>query len=108
MSAVSRLDAMAKAYPEWTPWLRVLRVVAGELSDQAWNADPPRLAAASDTAPLLADAALQPDGRAVALLLACLTHAAHAQGLQALAGDAQQAQETSSDEALAVFLAAVN
>jgi len=117
MSAVSRLDALAKVHPEWAQWLRVVREVAVELSSPAWDAHPPRTAAdaeseaeaeASDLAPLLAGAALRPDGRAVARLLDRLTGVAHAQGLHALAGHAAQAQATSVDEALAVFLAAVN
>jgi len=112
MSAVSRLDTLAEAHPEWTAWLRVVREVAVELSNPAWDADPPRTttaaAAASDLAPLLAGAVLQPDGRAVARLLDRVTSVARAQGLHALAGDVKQAQETSADEALAVFLAAIN
>jgi hypothetical protein len=68
MSAVSRLDALAQTHPEWTAWLRVVREVAAELSSPTWDADPPRTAATSDLAPLLAGAALRPDGRAVARL----------------------------------------
>jgi FdhE protein len=108
MSAASRLDSLAKAHPEWTAWLRVVREVVAELSDPAWDADPPRTAAAAEPAPLLAGATLRPDGRAVARLLDRLTGVAHAQRLPALAGDVEQARETSPDDALAVFLAAVN
>jgi len=108
MSAVSRLDTLAQAHPEWTAWLRVVREVAAELSSPAWDAEPPRTATASDLAPLLAGAVLRPDGRAVARLLDHLTSVAHAQGLHALAGDRGQAPGTSNHEALAVFLAAVN
>lgn len=108
MSAVARLDTLAQAHPEWTAWLRVVREVAVELSSPAWDADPPRTAASSDLAPLLTGAALQPDGRAVARLLDRLTDVARAHGLHALVGDAEQAHETSTDEALALFLAAVN
>lgn len=109
MSAVSRLDTPAQAHPEWTAWLRVVREIAVELSSPAWDANPPRTTAAtSDLAPLLTGAALRPDGRALARLLDRLTDVARAQGLHALAGDVEQTQETSTDEALAVFLAAVN
>jgi FdhE protein len=108
MSTLSRLDALAQAHPEWTPWLRVVREVAAELSNPAWETDPPRTAAASDPAPLLAGAELRPDGRAVARLLDRLTDVARAQGLHALAGNVKQAQQTSAEEALAVFLAALN
>lgn len=108
MSAVSRLDTLAQAHPEWTTWLRVMREVIAELSSPAWDADPPRTAAASGPAPLLAGAALRPDGRAVARLLDRLTGVARAQGLHALAGSAEQARASPVDDALAVFLAAVN
>jgi FdhE protein len=109
MSAVSRLDALAQTHPEWTAWLRVVREVAVELSSPAWDADPPRTTAgASNLAPLLEGAALRPDGRAVARLLDRLTGVARAQGLHALAGGVGQSRETSSGDALAVFLAAVN
>jgi len=108
MSAVSRFDTLVKAHPEWTAWLCVVSEVAAELSNPAWDADPPQTTAASDLAPLLAGAALRPDGRAVAGLLKRLTDVARAQGLHALAGNVDQAQENASDHALAVFLAAVN
>lgn len=108
MSAHSRLDTLAQAHPEWTPWLRVVRELTAELSDAAWDADPPRTAPASDLAPQLAGAELRPPGRAVARLLNHLTGVARAQGLHALTGWPQHAQGTSAEDALAVFLAALN
>jgi FdhE protein len=111
MSAVSRLDTLAGARPEWRAWLRVVREVVAELSDPAWDADPPDPpdpAPGADRAPLLAGAALRPDGRAVARLLDRLTGMAREQHLHALAGDADPARRTPADEALQVFLAAVN
>ena len=108
MSAVARLDTLAKAHPEWTAWLCVVREVAVELSNPAWDADPPSTAATSDLVPQLCGAALRPDALAVARLLDRLSGAARAQGLHALAGDVREVQATSADAALAVFLAAVN
>jgi len=108
MSAASRLDTLATAHPEWAPWLYVLREVATELSSAHWDANPPRTATASDMAPLLAGAALRPDGRTLARLLDRLTGVARAQRLHAMAGGEAKHRETSPDEALAVFLAAVN
>lgn len=107
-SALFRLDALAQAHPEWQAWLRVLREVVPELSNPAWDAEPPRTATASEPAPLLAGAQLRPDGRAVARLLDRLAGVARAQGLHAMAGESRRAPETPPDEALAVFLAAVN
>jgi FdhE protein len=106
--AISRLDNLAQAHPEWTAWLRVVREIVAELSDPVWDRDPPRTAAASGLAPLLAGAELRPDGHALARLLDRLTGVARAQGLHALAGNSKRAQETSAEQALAVFLAAVN
>jgi FdhE protein len=103
-----RLDALARSHPEWAGWLRVVREAVAELSDAAWEASPPRTAVPSDAAPMLAGAALRPDGRAVARLLDRLTDVARAQGLHALAGEARWAHATSDEEALAVFLAAVD
>jgi FdhE protein len=109
MSAVSRLDALAQAHPEWSAWLRVVREVTGELSDPAWDESPPTTAPVSGLAPLLAGAALYPDGRAVARLFDRLTAVARAQQLQALVGDGNvPLATTSTDEALTIFLAAVN
>lgn len=108
MSAIARLDALTQAHPEWTPWLRIVRVVAAELSDPAWDESPPCTAAASDRAPLLEGAALRPERGAVARLLDRLIDVARAQGLHALAGEVERPRETSVDDALAVFLAASN
>ena len=116
MSALSRLDALAQARPEWTAWLRVVRELAPELSDPDWDASPPpassssssAAAAASDRAPLLAGAEMRPDGRALARLWDRLASVARAQGLHAMAGDGKRGQATSTDEALAIFLAALN
>lgn len=111
MNAVSRLDTLAQAHPEWAAWLRVVREVAAELSNPAWDADPPQTPQATSpalhVAPLLAGAVLHPDARAVAQLLDRLTGVARAQGLHAMAGDLKRAPATSTD-ALAVYLAAVN
>lgn len=106
--AIARLDALARAEPEWAAWLRVVREAASELSDPAWKADATRATAASARDPWLSAATLSPDGRAVAGLLERLIGAARAHGLHALAGDATAERQTSPDEALAVFLAAVN
>ncbi|MBL0420613.1 formate dehydrogenase accessory protein FdhE [Ramlibacter sp. AW1] len=108
MSAAQRLDALAQAHPEWSGWLRVVRELAPGLSDPAWDADPPHAGRPSDAAPMLAGATLQPDGRALARLLDRLAGVAQAQGLQALAGTARPGRTTSPDEALAVFLAALD
>jgi FdhE protein len=113
MSAVSRLDTLAEAHPEWAAWLRVVREVATELSAPGWDASPPPATAAapSDLAPLLAGARMRPDARAVTQLWDRLLGAARAQGLHAMAGDGTRAAQTPSEstgEALAVFLAALN
>jgi len=111
MSAASRLDALTEAHPEWSAWLRVVREVATELSDPGWDASAATTTAeqtAPDMAPLLAGAALRPDGPAVARLWNRLAGAARAQGLQAMAGDVQKAPQASTGEALAIFLAALN
>jgi FdhE protein len=108
MSAVSQLDALVKANPEWSAWLLVVREVAAELSDPAWDAGLPHTAAASDRAPVLAGALLRPDGHALSRLLDRLTSVARAQGLQALAGNPKHGHTTSADAALTVFLAALN
>jgi len=108
MTAVSRLDTLAKTHPEWSAWLHVVREVAAELSSPVWDAHPPQLATAQDLSPMLFGAALQPDGQAVARLLDHLSAVAREQRLHALAGHGAQAQQTPADEALAVFLAAVN
>lgn len=65
-------------------------------------------ASAPRVTPLLANAVMAPDGRALARLLDRLTRVARAQGLQALAGDGKPTGETSPAEALALFVAAVN
>ncbi|MBA4263964.1 MAG: hypothetical protein C0453_02685 [Comamonadaceae bacterium] len=108
MSAVSRLDTLATVHPEWSAWLRVVRLVAAELSNPAWDRYLPRTGAASDLVPVLAGAALRPDGLAVAQLMERLLSAARAQGLHGLAGKAKSAKAMAADEALAVFLGAVN
>jgi FdhE protein len=110
MTARSRLDALAESHPEWKAWLRVVREVATELASAGWDANLPSstAAAASDLAPLLAGAELRPDGRALARLLDRLVGTARSQGLHAMAGDGRGAPTTSADEALAVFLAAIN
>ncbi|MEJ7930906.1 formate dehydrogenase accessory protein FdhE [Ramlibacter sp. AN1015] len=107
MSARSRLDTLAQARPEWAAWLRVVRELAADLSDPAWDANPPRTAPASDRAPLLAGAEMRPDTRAIARLLERLSGVARAQGLHAMAGEPRQAPGTPAD-ALAVFMAALN
>lgn len=107
-SAVARLDALATTHTEWAPWLCVVRVGIAELSVPAWDANPPHTAAGAGLSPQLAGAALRPDGPAVAHLLERLIAMARAQGLGGLAGPANGAPPTSVDEALAVFLAAVN
>jgi FdhE protein len=109
MSASARLDTLAQTHPEWTAWLRVVRVVAAELSNPAWDLHTAQTTAATtDRTPLLAAAVLRPDGAAVARLLDRLTSVARAQGLQSLAGAAARSTRNAGDEALAVFLAAVN
>jgi FdhE protein len=113
MSAVSRLDTLAEAHPEWLAWLRVLREVTAELSAPGWDACAPPATeeTSSDLAPLLAGAPLRPDARAVTQLWGRLLGAARAQGLHAMAGDETRAAQTSCEstgEALAVFLAALN
>ena len=65
-------------------------------------------AALAQRAPLLAGAALRPDGHIVAPLWEQQTDIARTQDLQALVGSGQPAQAPSPDEALAVFLAAMN
>lgn len=106
--AVARLDALATTHGEWAPWLCVVREAIAELSNPAWDAHPPHTVAGTLLSPRLAGAALRPDGRAAAQLLDRLRAAARAQGLMALAGLADPAPATAVDEALAVFLAAVN
>lgn len=108
MNAVSRLDALAKSNPEWSAWLRVVREVVSELSNPAWDADPPSTVASSDLAPWLAGAQLRPDGRALAQLLDRLISTAHAQGIHALTGGEKKPRANPVDEARAIFLAAVN
>ena len=112
MSAVSRLDALAEAHPEWMAWLRVLREVAPELSHPRWDGGMPQpasaaAAAAADFAPVLADSHLQPDGPALARLWSRLTGVARAQGLHAMAGDGKGLGAASADDALAIFIAAL-
>jgi len=108
MSAGSRIDSLAQEHPEWAAWLRVVRTVVTELSSPVWDADPPDTKTSSQTAPLLAGAELRPDGQALARLLQRLTEVARAQGLHAVVGHAASAKDMRADEALAVFLAAVN
>jgi FdhE protein len=110
MSALSRLDALAEAHPEWAMWLRVLREITPELANPEWDASAPPETAATPTglAPLLADARLRPDGRAILRLWTRLTRVARAQRLQAMAGDDAKAGETSMADALAIFMAALN
>jgi len=107
-SALSRLDALAATHTEWAPWLSVLRELTGELSKPAWDAHPPHTVAANPLSPQLAGAALRPEGPALADLLERLCAVARAQGLLALAGAGQRASAPPGDQALAVFLAAVN
>jgi FdhE protein len=123
MSAASRLDTLAQAHPEWAGWLCVVRAVTAELSHPVWDTDPPQAqaeedapmagtadagATAAELAPMLAGAVLRPDGRAVARLLDHLLDVARTQGLPALAGHGHRFRETSTDDALAIFLASVN
>ncbi len=107
LNAVTRLDALAGTHAEWGPWLSVVREVTVELSDPIWDAHPPHTLAHTGPSPHLAAAALRPDGPPVAHLLDRLRAVARAQGLVALAGPADFAP-AAVDEALAVFLAAVN
>ncbi len=111
MSALSRLDALGQAHPEWTAWLLVLREIAPELSHPRWDAAvPPATSAAAPAqhlAPILAGAPLQPDGPALVRLWERLTSVARAQGLHAMAGETKGAPGTSADEALAIFMAAL-
>lgn len=109
MNALSRLDLLTQAQPEWSPWLRVVRELLPELSRPSWDAEAPGVAPSSSTlSPQLAGATLRPDGRAVAQLLDRLTSTARAQGLQALAGTEHQGPKATVEDALGVFLAAVN
>jgi FdhE protein len=108
LGAVARLDALGAAHTEWGPWLCVVREAIAELLDPAWDARPPETVARAGASPQLAAAALRPDGPSVARLLDRLRAAARAQGLAALAGPADLAPAIPVDEALAVFLAAVN
>jgi FdhE protein len=108
LSAVARLDALATAHTEWAPWLCVVREAIAELSNPAWDAHPPQMIEGAGLSPQLAGAGLRPDGPAVAHLLDRLIGVARAQGLVALAGPVIGAPATPVDEALAVFLAAVN
>ncbi|MDX2201252.1 MAG: formate dehydrogenase accessory protein FdhE [Hyphomicrobiaceae bacterium] len=107
-SAVGRLDALAATRPEWVPWLSVLREMTAELSNPDWDAHPPRTVEGTGMTPRLAGAALRPHGSAVADLLDRLTAAARAHRLIGLAGPGKRVPATAADEALAVFLAAVN
>jgi FdhE protein len=110
MSAVTRLDALARTRPEWAAWLGVVHEIVVELSNPDWDAPSQAAIAApsSDIEPWLAGAALQPDGRAVARLLRRLSDVARMQGLHTLAGEVEPTPVTASETALAVFLAAVN
>ncbi|MDP2354728.1 MAG: formate dehydrogenase accessory protein FdhE [Beijerinckiaceae bacterium] len=108
LSAVTRLDALAGTHAEWGPWLSVVREVTAELSDTVWDAHPPHTVAHTGPSPQLAAAVLQPDGPSVKRLLDRLRAVARAQNLVGLAGPASLAPVTSVEEALEVFLAAVN
>ncbi len=108
LSVVAQLDALATTHAEWAPWLCVVREMIAELSDPVWDAHPPLTVAGTSLTPELASAALRPDGPAVAQLLDRLRTAARGQGLLALTGPPHRKSATPVDEALAVFLAAVN
>lgn len=108
MNADIRFDNLARTHPEWAPWLRTVREITSELSKPGWDENPPLTAPASSLAPFLAGAILRPDGRAVDRLLGRLISVARAHQLHALAGDGSHDREPQPDEALAVFLAAVN
>lgn len=108
LSALARLDALATTHAEWAPWLSVVREVIADLSCPAWDDFSPPSVAGTDLSAQLAGAALRPDGPAIAHLLDRLRAVARAHGLVGLAGPANRALATPVDEALAVFLAAVN
>lgn len=127
-AAIQHLDSLARARPEWSAWLCVVRELVAELSSPHWDAPPSLTMAATDLAPLLAGSTLRPDGHALARLLQRLTRVARAQGMHTLVGTLGAAHETahdkahermhqtahdtaraaSADDALAMFLAAVN
>jgi FdhE protein len=106
-SAADQIDALAATHVEWAPWLCVVREVIAELSNPAWNDSAPEVTG-EDPSPELSGGLLRPDGAAVARLLVRLREVARAQGLVALGGPADGVLTTSADDALAVFLAAVN
>jgi len=106
--ACARLDALAASRPEWRPWLLVVREVTPELSSFAWDVAPPQTAMGDFLSPMLAGAALRPDAESVARLLDRLTATARAGGLETVAGPYGRARATPPEDALGVFLAAVN
>lgn len=108
MNALLKLDQLATTHPEWRPWLCVLREATQALATPVGDAALPTASQPSEQAPLLAGAALRPDGQAVAQLLQQLMQVANAQGLHALAGHSAPKAASSPDDAAAWFLAAVN
>ena len=108
LTAIARLEALAATHLEWAPWLGLVRAVIAELSSSDWDAHPPFTVAGTHLSPQLAGAALRPDGAAVAELLDRLRSVARAQGMVELVGSATRASAVPVEEALAVFLSAVN
>jgi FdhE protein len=108
MSAHTKIDHLSAVRPEWAPWLSLVRGVVAEISLPAGPVKLVRQEAPPGNAPLLARMALQPDPRAVAQWLARLMHTASVQGLDALAGQKGLPRAVSTDEAMALFLSAVN
>jgi FdhE protein len=109
LAAHARLDSLAQAHPEWAPWLGVLRPLCAELSAAGWDAGVPATVVHAHRKPALAGAVLRPDGPALARLLERLKGAAREHGLHALAGQPPRPGAPEPvDEALSIFLAAVN
>ncbi len=81
MTGAPTLEALARAHPEWRPWLALYQDVGEALEDLTWIAVTPAPATAGDGAPLLTGAAIALDVRRAASFVArLLTTAAAASG----------------------------
>lgn len=99
-ATASRLAKLGAANPEWRVWLALLEQAVRTLPDPAWRRavpDAPR--ATGDGTPLLAEAVLTVDYRAVRRFVACLMTATTDDPVGSLRGIAEKTQTTDLLEA---------
>ena len=107
MTPTQRVDDLRARNPEWAPWLAVVSAMLKAIGGNAWDAAVPDLPKMRNAAvPLLAQAVLRVDARAIAHAFLQLVRSAHANGTSPLSRLGESA--IGAMDAAALFQIAIN